>query len=154
MVHIHHRGESAVPADFAFEYMADFTNMKDWLYGMKSVTLVGDVPHMRPGALYEGVVKIGATLKATIKLTELVENRVVATESVKGFSNQTRWVLEELGPEQSALTVDIHYQLPGGLAGKALGAAMEPFVAVAVKWTETRLREALETRYRASKAAV
>lgn len=153
MVHIHHRGEAGVPTEFAFAYMADFDNLKDWLYGFQRATLIGDIPHRQVGAMYEGAVKIGATLKATIRVTEYVENSVMSTESVSGFSNQTRWQFESLGPERGALTVDVHYQLPGGLAGKALGAAIEPFVAIAIRVTETKLRHILEERYRESETS-
>ncbi|WP_067535179.1 SRPBCC family protein [Nocardia crassostreae] len=154
MVHIHHRGEAAVPVEFAFEYMADMANWTDFVYGLQSFTLVGDVPHRTVGALYEGAMKLGVVLKATVKLTEYVENQVFASESVSGFSNQSRWQFESLGPERGAVTVDVHYQLPGGLAGKALGKAIEPFVAIAIKHTETKLTHILEELYRQSKVDV
>ncbi|MFI6868859.1 SRPBCC family protein [Nocardia sp. NPDC050406] len=154
MVHIHHRGEAAVPTEFAFAYMSDFDNLKEWLYGFQRARLVGDIPHRQVGAMYEGSVKIGATLKATIRVTEFVENALLCTESVSGFSNQTRWEFESLGPERGALTVDVDYQLPGGLAGRALGAAIEPFVSIAIRHTEHKLRQVLEERYRQSKTSV
>ncbi|WP_067687649.1 SRPBCC family protein [Nocardia jejuensis] len=154
MVHIHHRGEAAVPIEFAFEYMSDFDHLKDWLYGLQNAKLVGDVPHKQVGATYEGAARIGATLKAKVRITEIEQNRFLATESVSGFSFQSRWEFQELGPERGALIVDVDYQLPGGLAGRALGAAIEPFVAIAIRHTESKLRHALEERYRMRDAAV
>ncbi|MEV6770247.1 SRPBCC family protein [Nocardia sp. NPDC051030] len=154
MVHIHHRGEAAVPVEFAFAYMVDFDHLKDWLYGFQSARLIGDIPHKQVGATYEGAVKIGATLKAKARITEIEENRFFATESVSGFSFQSRWQFEEIGPERGALIVDVDYQLPGGLAGRALGAAIEPFVAIAIRHTETKLRHILQERYRSEQASV
>lgn len=60
------------------------------------------------------------------------------------------WQFDSTGPESGVLTVDVHYQLPGGLAGRALGAAIEPFVAIAVRHTDAKLRQVLEERYRAA----
>ena len=42
------------------------------------------------------------------------------------------------------MTVDFRYDLPGGLAGKALGKIIEPFVAQAIRHTDATLRRQVE----------
>ncbi|MGI8678957.1 MAG: hypothetical protein ACR2LX_09770 [Jatrophihabitans sp.] len=41
------------------------------------------------------------------------------------------------------------YELPGGLAGKALGKAMEPIVGMSVRHSDAALRKNIEAAHRA-----
>jgi len=49
-----------------------------------------------------------------------------------------------VGDNRTELSVDFGYELPGGLAGKAMGKLIEPFVVTAIKQTEANLRKQIE----------
>ncbi len=71
-------------------------------------------------------------------------------ESIKGFKNWSTWEFSALSPEQTKVTVTFSYDLPGGLAGRAMGKALEPIVAMSVRHTDAALRHAIEAHYRST----
>jgi uncharacterized membrane protein len=82
-------------------------------------------------------------LKATLEVTEFVENEMFRLESVKGFSAGTVWRFEDTGTGTD-VKVELSYDLPGGIAGRALGAIIEPVVGQAVRQTDSALRSELD----------
>ena len=62
----------------------------------------------------------------------------------------SRWEFTPDADGASHLAVEFTYDLPGGLAGRALGKIVEPFAVQAVKNTEANLRKQLEEGYAAA----
>ncbi|WP_240963218.1 SRPBCC family protein [Antrihabitans stalactiti] len=147
MVHVHHTGTAAVPHTFAWDYISDFRNAEDWLFGITKLDVVGDIP-FGPGAVYEGGMKLGPkTLGAVFNVETWEPPSLLTFGYVSGFEVRSKWQLKALGEEEFELEVDVHYELPGGIAGRALGKIIEPFVILAVRHSDTTLRKKLEHRY-------
>lgn len=138
----------SVPTTFAFDYVTDFSLMPEWLYGIQEIRCVNNVPS-GVGARYEGSIKVGATLRSSIEVTAQEPNRLLATESRAGITNQTSWLFRELAEELTEIHMTIDYELPGGIAGRVLAKAIEPFISTSVTSTERNLKSNLETRFQA-----
>jgi len=136
-----------VPVDVAFAYVADYRNVPSWLYGITRFEPIGDQDHGL-GAVYDGWMKVGATLKSHVEIDRFEENALIGMNSVKGFRNWSRWHFSAIDGNRSAVNCDFFYELPGGVAGKALGKAIEPFVAIAVRHSSAELRKAVEASHR------
>jgi hypothetical protein len=52
-----------------------------------------------------------------------------------------------VGPAETKIGVTFSYELPGGLAGRVLGKALEPIVALSVRHSDEALRRAIEARF-------
>ncbi|MUM19750.1 SRPBCC family protein [Mycobacterium sp. CBMA271] len=149
MVHVHHNGVVDAPLAYVFDYVADYQNLAEWMFGIQKVKLVsGDANEA--GSRYDVAIKIGATIKSTLEVTEKNVNSLFATESRAGFSNQSSWRFREISEGSTEITIDVEYQLPGGLAGRVMGKAIEPFVSVAVSHSDDKLRSILQRRYQES----
>ena len=152
MVHVQHVSTIAVPRDFAFDYVADFRNGGEWVFGVTKLEIVGQTQYGL-GAVCDGSIKLGpTTLHSHTKIVRWQPPDIVALESVKGFVHRSTWAFSKAGDETTELVADISYELPGGLAGRALGKAIEPFVGIAVRHSDKALRQVLEQRYRDSLA--
>ncbi len=121
-----------------FAYVDDFTKTKDWMYGLHKIEPVTEQAH-GVGAAYDGVMKVGVSLTSRIECTGYEVDRLLELTSVKGIRNTQRWTFTDLGDGRTRVDAWISYSLPGGPAGKAMAAAMKPFVAVAVKHTSESL---------------
>jgi uncharacterized membrane protein len=86
-------------------------------------------------------------LHSTIKCTAWEQDSVIAFKSIKGFPNESTWRFSADGPNRTKVDVVFSYQLPGGLAGKALGRALEPIVALSVRHSDAALRKNIEELY-------
>lgn len=94
--------------------------------------------------------KLGATLTSTVEVTRFEPDALIEMRSVTGFVNNSLWRFSAEEAERTRISVDFHYDLPGGLAGRALGKVIEPFVTVAVRQTEQTLRHRIEAHHHAS----
>jgi uncharacterized membrane protein len=133
------------PLEVAFAYTADYRNVPDWLYGISKFEPVGDKDYGL-GAVFDGSMNLGATLHSRIEVNEFEENRLIGFDSIKGFKNSSRWTFSALDAKHSTVVADVSYELPGGIAGKALGKVIEPFVKIAVKHSSAALQEAVEAQ--------
>ncbi|WP_347955918.1 SRPBCC family protein [Gordonia aichiensis] len=127
-----------------FAYVDDYRNVPGWMFGVTEFMPTTEQTSGL-GATYAACMKIGPkALKSTLQVTEWVENEVVVLSSIAGFDVETGWRFAD-GPD-GATVVDVNfdYRLPGGLAGRALGAIIEPVVGQAVRQTESALRAAVE----------
>ncbi|ALG86908.1 SRPBCC family protein [Gordonia phthalatica] len=135
---------TGAPREHVFAYVDDYRNVPDWMFGVTKFTPITEQTSGL-GATYDAIMKIGPkNLKSTLKVTEWVENEVVVLSSIDGFDVETGWRFSSDG-DQTLVDVNFDYNLPGGLAGRALGALIEPVVGQAVKQTEQALRAAVET---------
>jgi uncharacterized membrane protein len=149
MVDIHHEGTCAAPLDVAFAYLDDYRNATTWMFGLSTFEPVGDKDHGLD-AVFDGTFAVKPVkLSSRIRVTEWEENKVIAFESIKGFKNWSTWRFESTGPEQTRIDVTFSYELPGGLAGRALSKVLEPIVAVSVRHSDEALRREIEARFAA-----
>jgi uncharacterized membrane protein len=147
MVDIHHEGSCAAPVDVAFAYLDDYRHATTWMFGLHEFAPVG-AKDQGLGAVFEGTFQVKPVkLRSTIKVTQWEQNKVIAFESIKGFRNWSTWEFHAGGPERTTIRVTFSYELPGGLAGRALGKALEPIVAVSVRHSDEALRREIEARY-------
>ena len=150
MVDIHHEGTCEAPLDVAFGYLDDYRNATEWMFGLSRFEPDGDKDHGL-GAVFSGTFAVKPVkLNSTIKVTEWEQDKVIAFESIKGFRNWSTWRFSAPSPTRTTITVTFSYELPGGLAGRALGKALEPIVAISVRHSDEALRREIESRYRAT----
>lgn len=147
MPDIRHRSTANAPARLVFEYVDDYRTVPDWMFGISQFEPVGDQDR-GVGAVFDGAIMLGpTTLRSTVKCIEWEQDTFVAVTSIRGFVNSSAWTFTPLGDDRTQLSVDFHYELPGGLAGKALGRVIEPFISIAIRHSETALRAKVEQLY-------
>lgn len=135
---------AATSRDFAFAYLDDYRNVPLWMFGVTRFEPTGAITSGL-GATYDAAMQIGPkTLKSVVHVTEWIPNRTLTLESVEGLANSSTWSLEDAEDGRTRLTVAFRYALPGGIAGKVLGAVVEPVVGQAIRQTESALRSRLE----------
>jgi len=142
---VEHSVEIAAPVHEVFAYVDDFTNTKDWMYGLDRIEPVGE-PLRGLGATYDGVMKLGVSLTSRIRCTGYEPDRLVEISSISGIKNTQRWTFTDLGDGRTRLDAWISYTLPGGPAGKVIEKAVNPVIAIAIKHTSERLVHNLEQR--------
>lgn len=141
---VRHEVTTASPRAQVFAYVDDYRNVPEWMFGVTEFTAVTEQTSGL-GATYEACMKIGPkNLKSTLRVTEWVENEVLVLTSIAGFDVQTGWRFADGDDGATVVDVNFDYTLPGGLAGRALGAIIEPVVGQAVRQTEAALRSAVE----------
>lgn len=144
MIHISHAATAAVPIDVAFGYVDDHHTVPDWMYGVSMFEPVEECENGL-GSVYNTAMQIGPmTVHSTLEVTEWAENDRITLSSIAGFGTFSTWAFEALGDEETRLSVVFGYELPGGLAGMALGRLIAPFVGTAIRHTETALQRNLE----------
>jgi uncharacterized membrane protein len=147
MVDIHHEGSCAAPLDVAFAYLDDYRNATEWMFGLARFEPVGQ-QDQGLGAVFEGTFQVKPVkLHSTIKVTEWEQNKLIAFESIKGFRNWSTWEFIPDGAARTTIRVRFSYELPGGLAGRAMGKALEPIVAMSVRHSDEALRREIDARY-------
>jgi uncharacterized membrane protein len=150
LVDIHHEGTCAAPVEVAFAYLDDYRNASDWMFGLARFEPVGD-KERGVGAVFDGTFQVKPVkLSSTIEVTEWRENEIIAFESIKGFRNWSTWRFFADGPEATRIVVSFSYELPGGVAGRALGKVLEPIVALTVRHSDEALRREIEARHAAT----
>jgi uncharacterized membrane protein len=148
MVDIHHEGSCEAPVEVAFAYVDQYLNATDWMFGLSSFEPVGEQVQGL-GAVFDATFAIKPVkLHSTIQVTEWVENEVIAFKSVKGFTNWSTWRFVSEGPTRTKIAVKFGYELPGGLAGKALGRVLEPIVMLSLRHSDENLRREIESLYK------
>jgi uncharacterized membrane protein len=144
MVDIHYEGSCAAPVDVAFGYVDDYRNATKWMFGLSEFAPVGDKEHGL-GAVFRGTFHVKPVkLHSTVECTDWKQDEVIAFESIKGFKNSSIWTFTADGPAHTKVSVHFSYELPGGLAGRAMGKALEPIVAVSVRHSDEALRKQIE----------
>lgn len=135
MNEVHFVEACEAPVEVAFDYLANYRNVTRYWHGMTSYRPAGELDHGL-GAIYESVMKLGpATLKSTVKNVRWEKNSVLAYESVSGMKSATTFVLSAAGESRCTLAFRVEFELPGGLAGRAMERTLEPVVGVAAKKT-------------------
>jgi hypothetical protein len=149
MVDIHHEGVSEAPLSVAFAYLDDYRNATDWMFGLAKFEPAGK-QDQGLGAIFDGTFQVKPVkLSSTIEITAWEQDALIAFKSIKGFPNKSTWRFTADGPSRTKVTVIFSYELPGGLAGRALGRALEPIVALSVRHSDAALRKNIEAAFAA-----
>lgn len=127
------------PVTEVFNYIDDFRNAPEWLFGITRIDAVPGRPSQGVGAQVEGTMKLGVALHSRIECVEWERDAVIALRSVKGIVNDQRWTFTPISDDRCRVDAYITYELPGGPAGKAIGAAVKPFVGIAIDSTTKAL---------------
>lgn len=136
--------EINAPVSKVFAYVDDFSQTKNWMYGLAEIEPVGE--QLRGiGAQYDGVMKVGVTLKARIECTAYEPDRLIELTSVHGVHTTQRWTFTPLGQDRTRVDAWISYTLPGGPAGRAIASAVKPVVGVAIKHSSESLVRNVES---------
>lgn len=142
----------SAPRGFVFEYLSDLRHAGEWVLGVEELEVVG-AKEKGLGTVYRGSIRLGTkVLHSEVGVTAWSDQEMIAMESVSGFANQSVWHFFDRG-EETEVVADVDYQLPGGIAGRALGHVIEPIVTAAVKHSERKIREVVQHRYRESTTA-
>lgn len=141
-VHITKTIVCQAPVQQAFAYTANYRNIPQWLFGIKEFRPVGDLDYGL-GSVFDGEMHLGATLTSRVEVIEFDENRKMVLDSVSGFKNTSSWTFNGNG-DRTEIAADVTYVLPGGIAGKALGKLIAPFIQVAVNKSAEHLVEHIE----------
>lgn len=150
MVDIHHKGMCEAPLSTAFAYIDDYRTAPSWMFGLAEFAPVDPDNTHGVGAVFDGTFQVKPVkLKSRVEITEWEQDSLIALTSIKGFKNSSRWRFTADGPNRTRIDVLFNYELPGGLAGKALGRAMEPVVALTVRQSDAALRKNIEAAYAA-----
>lgn len=151
MVNIHHEGACFAPLDIAFDYIDDHRTTVEWMFGLSRFIPVTE-QERGLGAVFDATFQVKPiTLHSTLECTDYAEQEVIGFTSVSGFTNSSTWRFHPVADEETKIVVDFHYELPGGLAGKAMGRAFEPIVALSIRHTDAALRKHIEARHRANR---
>jgi uncharacterized membrane protein len=147
MVDIHHHGVCEAPLRVAFAYVDDYRNATSWMFGLDKFAPVGTDDHGL-GAVFDATFQVRPVkLHSTIEVTSWEQDAVIAFNSIKGFRNKSTWRFTADGESRTNVDVVFSYELPGGLAGRALGRALEPVVALSVRHSDVALRKNIEAKY-------
>ncbi|WP_370288975.1 SRPBCC family protein [Nocardioides sp.] len=140
---VEHSVEIDAPVSTVFDYVGDFSKTPTWFYGLTRIEPVSG-PERGVGAVYDGVVKLGVTLTSRLECTAYDADTFIELTSVKGIKNHQRWRFAALGEDRTRLDVHIDYELPGGLAGRAVASAVKPLIGVAVTQSSAALKRNVE----------
>ena len=137
-IHITQETVAQAPLEQVFAYVADYRNAGHWLSGVSSFTPVGDVDYGLH-ATFDAALSLGVTtLHSTIKVIDFVEGQTMELDSVKGFKNQSRWTFTPEG-DHTRVLAEVTYELPGGIAGRAMGKVIEPLIALVIRHSADNL---------------
>ncbi|WP_405159675.1 SRPBCC family protein [Nocardia sp. NBC_01499] len=126
-------------AESAFAYVNDYQNLPKFLYGVESFTPVG-AQTVGVGATFDGHVKLGpASLKSRMQVVGWEENALIAVKSIKGFEIESTFLFHPKGDQLCTVDAIVEFRVGGGLAGRALGKTIEPFVKITVQHTTHNL---------------
>jgi len=123
----------------AFAYVANYRNIGEWLSGISSFTPLGDLDYGLD-AVFDAALSLGiTTLHSTVKVIDFAEGTMMELDSVKGFKNTSKWSFSALDDTHTRVVAELRYELPGGIAGRAMGKAIEPLIALVVKHSAENL---------------
>lgn len=151
MSHVKQVTIAMVPVEFAFNYVADYRNMPDWVFGVRDCAQVGSQVS-GVGTTFDSAIHLGpVAIKVRGEICQCQENTLVAMRTIKGMDGEASWAFAPIDDNTVQITLDIAYTVPGGLAGMAIDRAIKVAVAPGLRHIEKHLREQLQTRYASSR---
>jgi uncharacterized membrane protein len=115
------------PVELVFGYIDDYRNTTKYMKDLTKWQPAGEKTHGK-GAHFEVAMKAGpSTLDSSVEITVWTENKVIGWVSRKGFKQNGKWSFRT-ADGGSEVNFDMEYEFGGGIAGRLLGRAAEPFV--------------------------
>jgi ribosome-associated toxin RatA of RatAB toxin-antitoxin module len=115
MISSKRRASVACSVDDAFEYVADWSNIKNFMPIILNVEPTSVVRY-GPGASFDVTIALGTLeVKTSLDVTEFVKNRKVTLKTTKGVRLRVTWEFKDIG-DNVLITLDFDYDLPSGLA--------------------------------------
>ena len=140
MGHITVTKEIAAPVEAVFAYVDDHKNTTKYMQGLTRWKPTTDKVHGKD-AEFEVVMKAGPMdLGSVVHITDWKENATIAWKSISGFKQTGKWAFKKKGESACEATLDMEYDLGGGIAGRMVGKVAEP----AVRHNLTKSVEALK----------
>ena len=130
----------AASADALFECLSDYERAEVFIEGLEELTPTGPKTEGE-GAQFGAVIKVGPrTLRSTIEIAALEPGRSITWSSAGDDGQSLRFELE---PEQgeTAVSLVISYEEPGGLGGAIIASFVEHTVRERATGALARLRE-------------
>lgn len=144
MAEVRHSSTVNAPQSKVFDYVNDYRTVPEYMMGITRFDLVGE-QESGVGAKFDSVMRIGPKdFSSILECTEWVENEKIRMEAQSGFPVIIEWTFAATGESVSEMECVFDFKLPGGLAGRALKAIIDPFAKQAVKHTEKQVRAAVE----------
>lgn len=105
----------ACKVEDAFEYIAEWTNLKDFMpmfVELKPVSLV----MYGPGLSLEATLVLGKVeISTTLDLVEFLKNKRIMYKSMRGLKAKIIWELKQLPEDKTQLSHSFDYEVPPGL---------------------------------------
>jgi len=99
----------------AFEYIAEWTNLKDFMpmfVDLKPVSLV----MYGPGLSLDAMLVLGKVeISTTLDLVEFLKNKRIMYKSMRGLKSKFIWELKQLPEDKVLLSYSFEYEVPPGL---------------------------------------
>jgi len=132
------------PVADVFAYVEDWTHATDYTQSLMVWEPLGEVVD-GVGARFRGVMRVGPTAQES--MLEIVRRELdteIAWESRSGFGQKGEYTFEAVdGGTRVGFAMDL--TLPGGLAGRMLGAVIGPFAQENTATTLANLKRILES---------
>jgi len=101
------------PIDRAFDYVADWQNLKSFMSNILEINPVSFV-ESGPGAAYDTVFKVGgANILTTLEVSEYVRNKKLLLKSRRGLKILGGWEFKSVN-EGTGIIFSLQYDLPPG----------------------------------------
>ena len=136
----------------AFEYLAEWTNLKDFmpmLVELKPVSLV----QYGPGLSLESTIVLGRVeISTTLDLVEFLKNKRIVFKSMRGFKAKIIWELTQMPGDKLSLSHSFEYEIPTGLVrGNSEREAIEKELEGHVNQSMSLLKWVLESKAAAAR---
>ncbi|MFF0816695.1 SRPBCC family protein [Rhodococcus sp. NPDC003318] len=116
------------PVEVAWDYFSDHRNAVKYMHGMVSYTPTGPLDKCA-GATFDGAMKLGpSTMKSTVETVTWEENSLAVYKSTQGVNLTTTYRFRKVDDDRCEVEVEMFFELPGGVAGRAMEKAIEPIV--------------------------
>jgi uncharacterized membrane protein len=131
----------------AFEYIAEWTNLKDFMpmfVALKPVSLV----MYGPGLSLEATMVLGKVeISTTLDLVEFLKNKRIMYKSMRGLKAKVIWELKEQPGDKTLLLSSFEYEIPPGLVrGNSEREAIEKELEGLVNQSMNLLKWVLESK--------
>lgn len=131
------------PVETVFAYVDDYRNTTRYMKDLTKWQPVGSQTHGK-GSHFEVAMKAGPkVLDSSVLINQWTENKVIAWVSQSGFQQTGKWAFKAKGASCEA-TFDMEYEFGGGIAGKLLAKAAEPFVKMNIESSVDELKRQTE----------
>lgn len=136
---IAHVTKCEAPVGNSFAYVADHRNVPAWMWGVTKFDPIGELDQ-GVGASFDVAVNLGPkTIYLRSLITEWVEDEQISMKSIQGVEGTMTWRFDAIDDDTTAISVDVDYVLPPGMAGRMLKTLIDPIVGVAIRHVEKHL---------------